>query len=166
MRSNSIWLRQITTEASISNYNFVEAWSTVPYIAHCSVETFKTPYVHLVAPSAFHPRLWPSLGSLPIRSMRASNDRERSILCTIYWWAAWIREESYKRGIVAWRRIASITRIVTIPLLNTLSSLFVVRYSENAALRIFHVSHIRDKDYRVLRFNDFYTQVTSPEIIS
>jgi len=31
--------------------------------------------------------------------------------------------------------------------------------------RIFHVSHIRDKDYRVLRFNDFYTQVTSPEIV-
>lgn len=47
-----------------------------------------------------------------------------------------IREKSYGRGIVAWRRIASITRIVTAPLRqlsSTLSSLFVVRYSENGA---------------------------------
>lgn len=50
MRSNSIWLRQITTEASISNYNFVAGTMVNATIraAHTpfAVETLKTPYVH------------------------------------------------------------------------------------------------------------------------
>jgi len=142
MRSNSIGLRQITTEASISNYNFVAGtpWS-VPYVLH-TVRCWNFQNAIRPPPLPRQPFIPASLGSLPIRSMRASNDRERSILCTIYWRT---NSANSKWGILLarYRFDNAKSRYHTGWLLNTISSLFIVRYSENGAEDLPRVSRSR-----------------------
>lgn len=134
MRSNPIWLRQITTEASISNYNFVAGTRVSGTIrtAHCSLLKVSKCHTSTLPPLPRRPFIPSGLVSdhFPFAAcarVMTANDRfyapytdERT---------ARIREESYGRGIVAWRRIASITRIVTAPPSTLEYPLVVIRRS-------------------------------------